>query len=52
MKRPLPKYEYLDYSIESLFICEIIDFPYNDSYLNIINQIAILAIPYLNWGKN
>ena len=52
MKRSLPKYEYLDYSIESLFICEIIDMPFNGRFLNVINELAILSIPYLNWGRN
>jgi hypothetical protein len=42
----------LNYSIESLFICEIVDYTYEKKRLNIIKKIAELAVPYLKWGKN
>ncbi len=42
----------LNYSIESLFICEIFDYTYEKKRQNIIKKIAELAIPYMKWGKN
>jgi hypothetical protein len=51
MNKTPHKYE-LCYSIESLFICEIVDYTYDKKRVNIIRKIAESAVPYLKWGKN